>query len=119
MLRVLRYLLLIVTAICFAILTYELWKDHRNALWLAYCIWISLVLNFAYLAASVPKGPTWRLFGLIGLWFDAKEGELRERAKRGVSATIKLRHASAAMALTGIRPPSPSLKTTLEPSRMK
>jgi hypothetical protein len=96
MLRVLRYLLLIVTAICFAILTYELWKDHRNALWLAYCIWISLVLNFAYLAASVPKGPTWRLFGLI-----------------------KLRHASAAMALTGIRPPSPSLKTTLEPSRMK
>jgi hypothetical protein len=55
MLTVLRYLLLIVTAICFATLTYELWKDHRNAPWFAYCIWISLVLNFAYLTASVPN----------------------------------------------------------------
>jgi hypothetical protein len=82
MMTVLRYLLLIVTAICFVSLNYELWKDHHNVPWFVYGIWISLVLNFAYLTASAPKGQTWRLFGLVGLWLDAKESELRARAKR-------------------------------------
>ena len=83
MMAVLRYLLLIVTAICFVALTYELWKDHRNVPWYVIGIWISLVLNFVYLVMNAHKSSTWRLFGLMGLWFDAKENELRARAKRG------------------------------------
>jgi hypothetical protein len=82
MMAILRYFLLIVTAICFADLNYELWKDHRGVPWFVYGIWVSLVLNFVYLAMATPEGPTWRLFRLIGLWFDAKESELRARAKR-------------------------------------
>jgi hypothetical protein len=81
MMMILRYILLIVTAICFADLTFELWKGHHDVFWYVYGIWISLVLNFIYLSASTPKGSPWRLFRLIGLWFDAKESELRTRAR--------------------------------------
>jgi len=82
MMAVLRYLLLIVTAICFVALTYELWKDHHNIPWFVFGIWVSLILNFVYVATNEQKRPTWRLFGLTGLWLDAKESELRARVKR-------------------------------------
>jgi len=42
---------------------------------------IFLVLNLVYLLQG-KQGPSWRVFRLIGLWFDAKEGELRQRADR-------------------------------------
>ena len=71
---VLRYLLLIITAICFVAATYEMWKeDLRHLSWLEYGIWIFLVLNFVYLDANTSNRPIWRLFGLIGLWIDATE----------------------------------------------
>jgi hypothetical protein len=82
MMAALRYFLLIVTAICFVDLNYELWKDHRNVPWFVYGIWASLILNFIYLAVGAPNGAGGRLSRLIGLWFDAKESELSARAKR-------------------------------------
>jgi hypothetical protein len=80
MMAILRYFLLIVTAICFVVLNYELWKDHSDVPWFVYGIWASLILNFIYLAVSAPKSKRGRLSRLIGLWFDAKESELRARA---------------------------------------
>ena len=45
-----------------------------------------LVLNLVYLLlGNQPTNwriPNWRVFRLIGLWFDAKESELRQRADR-------------------------------------
>ena len=78
---VLRYLLLIVTVICFIALTYGMWQNPRDVPWFIWGIWISLVLNFIYLITNGPDRG--RLAGLIGLWIDAKESELRSRIKRG------------------------------------
>jgi len=86
---VVRYWLLIVTAICLIGLSYVLITNVApNNIepwwgWVVLCgIWITWALNFVYLIMNAPKAPEWRLFRLIRLWFDAKENELRARAKR-------------------------------------
>jgi hypothetical protein len=86
MMTVLRYLLLIVTAITFIGLNLILTLSeigHNPLEWVVICfLWIGLALNFFYLIMSSPKTSEWRLFRLITLWFDAKENELRSRVKR-------------------------------------
>ena len=52
MMALLRYLLLIVTAICFVTLSYEVWNALGEGIfpWGAYGLWVSLILNFIYLS---------------------------------------------------------------------
>jgi hypothetical protein len=83
----LRYLLIAVTAICLIVLTYTMGdelvkKRHPDIPWFVWGIWISLALNFFYLASNNSKPSSGRISRLIGLWLDAKENELRSRAKR-------------------------------------
>jgi hypothetical protein len=53
---VLRYLLLIVTAICFGYLTYELWKPpFRPIPWYVYGIWVSLILIYVVLSGRTKR----------------------------------------------------------------
>jgi hypothetical protein len=42
-----------------------------------------VLLNLIYLYINHPAGaPQWRLFRRVSLWLDAKESELKARAKR-------------------------------------
>ena len=63
---------------CFAYLTTVL-RDAR--FWFALAMLTLLALNFIYILL-VNQPTNWRIFRLIGLWFDAKESELRRRADR-------------------------------------
>jgi len=47
MMALLRYLLLIVTAICFVTLSYEVWNALGEGIfpWGAYGLWVSLILH--------------------------------------------------------------------------
>jgi hypothetical protein len=49
--------------------------------WFALGMLAFLALNFVYLLLGNQLF-NWHIFRLIGLWFDAKEGELRQRADR-------------------------------------
>jgi hypothetical protein len=55
---------------------------HRDAgFWFGWGLLICLSLNFIYLLLNdIDRKSNWRIFRLIGLWFDAKESELRQRA---------------------------------------
>jgi hypothetical protein len=79
----LRIILLVATAGFFASLAYDVaTKGGRDdPTWLAYGIFAFLALNFIYLLLG-NRTSNWRIFRLIGLWFDAKESELRQRADR-------------------------------------
>jgi hypothetical protein len=53
--------------------------------WLAYTLLICLALNCVYLLLGNNRPSNWRnwrIFRLVGLWLDAKETELRQRADR-------------------------------------
>jgi hypothetical protein len=80
----LRIILLIANAVFFATLVYIVVPDTNPHEWSeylgAYGMITCFALNFVYLLLS--KGSNWRIFRLIGLWFDAKESELRQRADR-------------------------------------
>jgi len=57
----------------------------KNVYWWVYGLLIFLPLNFIYLLANQPfkwRLSNWRICRLIGLWLDAKESELRQRADR-------------------------------------
>ena len=52
----LRYLLLIVTAVCFGYLTYELWTPpFRPTPWYLYGIWVSLILIYVVLSGRTKR----------------------------------------------------------------
>jgi hypothetical protein len=75
--------LLAATAITFMTLTYTISKDHhRDIPWFVYAWPVALALNFVYLILNHPNRAQkpLRVFRMIGLWFDAKENELRARA---------------------------------------
>ena len=79
----LRIILLIANAVLFAWLGYIVATDPEPAtnpeFVLACGVLTLLALNFFYvLLANRPFN--WRALRLISLWFDAKEGELRQRA---------------------------------------
>ena len=80
----LRIILLIGNAVFFAWLGYIVATDPEPAtdpqFVLACGVLMLLALNFFYvLLANQPS--TWRIFRLIGLWFDTKVSELRKRAQ--------------------------------------
>ena len=81
----LRVILLTANAVFFAWLGYIVATDPEPAtdpqFVLACGVLTILALNFFYISlANQPLN--WRIFRLIGLWFDAKESELRQRADR-------------------------------------
>jgi hypothetical protein len=78
---VLRYLLLAATATAFAALIYGIFH-HRDNPWFVYTWLVVIALNFVYLVLNHPNRAQkpLRVFRMIGLWFDAKENELRARA---------------------------------------
>ena len=81
----LRIILLVGNAVLFAWLGYIVAADPEPAtdpqFVLACGVLIVLALNFFYvLLANRPFN--WRIFRLIGLWFDAKKSELRQRVDR-------------------------------------
>jgi len=90
----LRIILLIGNAGYFAFFGYLSITERQGAWWAPlalYALVTCLALNFIYLLLSVQPSdwrtpnwriPNWRVFRLIGLWFDAKESELRRRADR-------------------------------------
>jgi hypothetical protein len=83
----LRYFLMAVSAIALGFIVYG-YMDTRpyesNVRLVMLGIGSLLVLNFIYLFACPPFGtrPKSRLLKLGSLWFDAKESELRQRAKQ-------------------------------------
>ena len=80
---ILRIILLIANVVLFAWLGYIVATDPEPAtdpqFVLAFGVLILLALKFFYiLRANQPLN--WRALRLIGLWFDAKVSELRQRA---------------------------------------
>jgi hypothetical protein len=56
--------------------------DHPGPeVWFGYTLTTCLALNFVYLLLNEQKLNR-RIFRLVGLWFDAKENELRKRANQ-------------------------------------
>jgi hypothetical protein len=81
----LRIILLIGNALLLAWIGYLFFTaSHTSTKWweylFAYGLMTCLALNFVYLLLREGKGANWRILRLIGLWFDAKESELRQRA---------------------------------------
>jgi hypothetical protein len=88
----LRILLLIGNAVYLALWVYFLisqppyahreWWEYLGA----YGLLTLFALNLVYLLLDKGRSwssfSNWRIFRLIGLWFDAKESELRQRADR-------------------------------------
>jgi hypothetical protein len=84
---ILRIILLIANALVSAIFIYKWITDPSSARDLPWAFgFVGLpALNVVYLLLAQPSNwrtPNWRIFRLIGLWFDAKESELRRRADR-------------------------------------
>jgi hypothetical protein len=75
-----RYLTLLISLVCLGFVAVQLWKELPSPdyewVWL---IPVSLVLNIVYVWLS--RRPPDRIGRLISLWLDAKEAELRSRAK--------------------------------------
>ncbi len=86
--RSIRYLLIVASFGMVGFLIYISMTERINSR-LAFGSLIAVcLLNGVYLAwigppASKPQKS--RIFGLLGLWLDAKEGELRSRAERSKS----------------------------------
>lgn len=82
----LRLVLIAANALIFAYMGYIVvssgpgeWR-HSSEYWFVMGLVTCSGLNFIYLLLN-PQNSNWRIFRLIGLWFDAKESELRQRAK--------------------------------------
>jgi hypothetical protein len=82
---ILRIILLIANAVLFGWLGYIVATDPEPAtdaqFVLACGVLTLLALNFFYVLLA-NRTSNWRALRLIGLWFDAKAGELRQRADR-------------------------------------
>jgi hypothetical protein len=78
------YLVVASLAVCFWIVWTKL-KGSSDPLWLDMLVLGSFVLNVIYLLLGKTAREPSRLARLIGLWFDAKEVELRRRAGAGNS----------------------------------
>ena len=84
--RICRYILLIATAGWLVAFLYILWNALRHGgvdapLWLVVAILGPLCLNLVYVWYSQPGTNPGRLARLFSLWLDAKETELKNRAK--------------------------------------
>jgi hypothetical protein len=89
MMAALRYCLIVFWAIILIFLAYNLASDWRSGgvqvNWPAYPVGAFFLLNIAYLIICKPAPFRWgqtRISRLVGLWFDAKETELRKRAEK-------------------------------------
>jgi hypothetical protein len=88
-----RIILLVGNAAFFAWLAYIVTTVRGSSkdptFWLAVGILTFLALNFLYvlLVPYIFQRNSSRLFSLIGLWFDAKESELRKRVDRSQQDT--------------------------------
>ena len=82
--RGLRYLLIAASLGTAAFLSYIVATEKIYAPWIIAGFIASCLLNAAYLLWARPSGEPRksRIFGLFSLWLDAKESELRGRAKR-------------------------------------
>lgn len=81
--RWIRYVLLIGAAAGIVGLLY-LWRINpppRDERWIVFGIFVFLALNLYYLWVTPATGSEGRLGRLFRLWLDAKETELRSRAK--------------------------------------
>lgn len=81
----LRYLLIAASVGTAAFLGYVSMTEQVHAPWFVFGWFFACLLNAGYLAWAGPsatKPQKSRIFGLFGLWLDAKEAELRERAKK-------------------------------------
>ena len=76
----LRGFLLICNAAVSVCLAYIVTVRRNEQFWFALGMLTLLALNFIYVLRG--NGSGGRIFRLIGLWFDAKESELRQRADR-------------------------------------
>jgi hypothetical protein len=76
----LRSFLLVSNAAVCACLAYLTTVLRHAQFWFALGMLTLLALNFIYVLRG--NGSGGRIFRLIGLWFDAKESELRQRADR-------------------------------------
>jgi hypothetical protein len=77
----LRLVLIAANAALFASTAYLFSAETARGadFWFGWGLLICFGLNFIYLLLDHQKS-NWRIFRLIGLWFDAKESELRRRA---------------------------------------
>jgi len=84
--RPLRYLLLVASLVAVGVIIFALATEHHMQAvgrLIALSVAAGLVLNFVYILRCPPdagRGGKSRLFKLGGLWLDAKERELRDRA---------------------------------------
>jgi len=80
--RILRYVLLAASLVGAAMLIYLIATPHAptNEKVVAIGIVVLLILNSVYILFSTPGTKPSRLMRLVGLWLDAKERELKNRA---------------------------------------
>ena len=82
----LRIILLVGNAAIFAWLAYlfatNIGLPKSPQSWFGLGVLICSALNVLYLLLANRRPLNWRIFRLIGLWFDAKESELRRRARQ-------------------------------------
>jgi hypothetical protein len=82
--RVLRILLLVMTASVLFLITYgAITEQIRDTdVRFAGVVACASILNLIYLLFSKPSGSSGRIRQLFSLWLDAKETELRKRANK-------------------------------------
>jgi hypothetical protein len=79
---VLRYVLIAASIITLGLIWHEAYVHHPHPIWPAIVFPLFLILNIAYLVLSKSNKINSRISRLFHLWLDAKETELRNRAKR-------------------------------------
>ncbi|MGY3497144.1 hypothetical protein ACVW1B_006563 [Bradyrhizobium sp. USDA 4502] len=83
---ILRHFLIVASLGTAAFLAYICLTETVNAPWTLAWFITACVLNVIYLGlAGAPNGGRkWRIFGLLNLWLDAKESELKARSARSI-----------------------------------
>jgi hypothetical protein len=83
----LRLVLIAANALLFVLVAYLFSTKTAGStdFWFGIGLFIYFGLHFGYLLMNPPGGAShgtsnWRIFRLVGLWLDAKESELRQRA---------------------------------------
>jgi hypothetical protein len=79
--ELLRYFLMAASVGGSAFMFYIAATQGADDQWKGISFAIGLAINFVYLAVSRRSTREPRLWRLFGLWLDAKESELRKRAK--------------------------------------
>lgn len=77
--RWIRYLLAILSVVAAVGIIYEFFAHHPRPEWPIFVLPPLFILN-AFCLLNLKSGEN-RIFKLVSLWFDAKEKELRDRAK--------------------------------------